>query len=394
MSFFGVTIEQIKSIDSIKGADFIDSATLENLGFIFVVKKGQFKVGDRVLYFPVDSVLEDPDLIEKMGLTGKLSGGQKNRVKTVKLKNVYSQGIVGDLSLIDDLNVDPTTEEITNFLKVSKYDPPETKVNNANASSLKLGQSKYDIEGCQYHPELVEELMNKKVVVMEKVEGSNWSLSYNAKLNEFYVNSRTRELRPRKPDGEVFDSNKEAYNFIRENLKDKNITDNINSYWHMAAKYDVLSFAKKVAEQFNLKDSGETLIVYAELIGPGIQKNLYKLSKHELRFFDIKIEKRFIDYYDFEKLINDFNDENDIIFPIQIVPVLDQNKTLKEILNGRSFMEYAHGQSILNKNILREGVVAKPCTELYNTERYRHGRIIVKHRDPKYLAKYFGGKDD
>lgn len=173
MSFFGVTIEQIESIVPISGADTIDRATLFGKTYEFVVPKGKFAVKELVLYFPVDSVLP---LItqEKLGLVGRLSGSNKDRIKVIKLRGQYSCGVVAKLDLIDELikfNPNTTSEEITNFFGVTKYEPPVIPCKSANLNALPCGLTKYDIESVNSDKRLFDSLMDERVVVTEKLEG-------------------------------------------------------------------------------------------------------------------------------------------------------------------------------------------------------------------------------
>lgn len=48
-----VSVQEIKALSPIDGADRIEVATI--LGWKLVVKKGEFKVGDKCAYFEVDS---------------------------------------------------------------------------------------------------------------------------------------------------------------------------------------------------------------------------------------------------------------------------------------------------------------------------------------------------
>jgi len=51
------SIQKIKSLSSIEGADAIEKATV--LGWQLVVKKGEFQVGDLAVYCEIDSLLPD-----------------------------------------------------------------------------------------------------------------------------------------------------------------------------------------------------------------------------------------------------------------------------------------------------------------------------------------------
>src|SRR5262249_36585692 len=79
MSTFAVSIERIASVWAHNNADRLEMARLTSMSYQFVIAKGSFKAGDRVVYFPIDSLLPEP-LITVLGLTGKLAGQAANRV--------------------------------------------------------------------------------------------------------------------------------------------------------------------------------------------------------------------------------------------------------------------------------------------------------------------------
>lgn len=81
-------IETIKEINPIIGADNIEMATV--LGWKVIAKKGEFKVGDKCVYFEIDSLLPKRPWSEFME-------NKKYKVKTMKLskfgENCFSQGL-------------------------------------------------------------------------------------------------------------------------------------------------------------------------------------------------------------------------------------------------------------------------------------------------------------
>ena len=89
MSIFKVIIEKIQKIEDHPNADRLDLMFLENIDFQIIGQKGTYKIGDLVVFFPVDSLIPDK-LKESMELT-YLSGKNSDRVKTVKLRNQFSQ---------------------------------------------------------------------------------------------------------------------------------------------------------------------------------------------------------------------------------------------------------------------------------------------------------------
>jgi RNA ligase (TIGR02306 family) len=117
------------------------------------VRKGQFKTGDLAAYVPEQSVLPNW-LIERLGLVGRLSGAEKNRVKAIKLRGVLSQGLVVDLESIPDLQDVKAEQDVTANLGIVKWEPPvparmASQVWHAGARRC----VRYDIENFKMYPD-------------------------------------------------------------------------------------------------------------------------------------------------------------------------------------------------------------------------------------------------
>lgn len=354
MAFFGVTKETIASVFPIENADAIEGARLEGSTFEFVIKKGQFKPGDTVLYFPIDSLISPPTL-EKLGLTGKLSGKEKNRVKTVKLRGQISQGIVAGLDLLEgmptpegELDSETETRLMTEFLGIEKYEQPPIPCHTANLIRLPSGLSAYDIEGADRYVEVAQILMPQLVEVTEKLEGQNFSVTYVAAEDMFYVNQRNYSIQP--IDGYTHD------------------------FWKVADEKGILQFTESLKTAYLNKN----ITVYGEFIGPGVQSNIYHLKDFEVRLFDIKVNEEWLTPDLRQQLIEKHFGSLDIH-----VPILAINVVLEQWLAGQTITEASHGTSTLYKT-LREGIVIKPMTEAWHE---KVGRLVLKQRDPIYLSK-------
>ena len=101
------TIQRIKSISPIKGADRIESVTFHNVAWECVIRKGQFKINDLVIYIEIDSLITEK-LLKLAGLwdnvnnKGLLDGKNGDRLKTRKMKGVVSQGLVINIEVLKD----------------------------------------------------------------------------------------------------------------------------------------------------------------------------------------------------------------------------------------------------------------------------------------------------
>ena len=339
MAFFGVTIETISEVTNHPDPEVtrMSLAKVDGMSFQFVIGKDQFKVGDKVIYFPIDSVFPE-DLLIKMNMVGKLTGKNKNRLKTVLLRKALSQGLVFPIEqLLTPEQAKLSSEEITAFLGITKYEPPVNMTPNGTLISLPEGYSTYDIEGADRNQEIIDLMMDMEVIVMEKMEGTNHSAGKNE--TGIFVNQRNNSI-----------------------VEDKGV----NSYWQVARDTGLLEKIQSSSE----KD----LSVMSEFCGPGVNGNIYKLKKHTLYTFDVKVNFRWLDFDNFEK----FTKSNDLL----IAPILFRG-TLRDFLNGKTVQEASDGFSVVNPEQLREGIVIKPVIE------QRHpklGRLIIKQRSPKYLA--------
>lgn len=112
-------INKINSIIPIEGADKIELATVE--GWNSIVQKGIHKVGDLVLCLTTDAVIPE-DLCLKWGIVNYLRKG--NRVKTIKLKGVYSECILIPLKDVPGIFNPKVGIDLMDNLKVFKYEPP------------------------------------------------------------------------------------------------------------------------------------------------------------------------------------------------------------------------------------------------------------------------------
>ena len=346
MAFFGVTLEMLEHVWPHPGADRLDLARLAGLAFQFVVGRGQHAPGERVLYFPVDALLP-PSVAERLGVAGRLAGGAKNRVKTITLRGEISQGLVGRPEALLGPDWDQrswTPEELTAHLGVTKYEPPVSFSTAGLLHPLPDGVGVYDLDGADRFPAAVEALLDQPVYVTEKLEGTNFAAV-------------------REPDGRLVFCQRE--NAIEE------LPGTENLYCETARRQGVPAFLEELAARF----PGQRLVLRGELIGPKVQGNPYGLSHPEVRFFDLKVDQRYLPPADFVALVPE----------ARRVPVLCLGeRTLREWLGGRTVQQASDGESALKAGARREGLVVKPMTEQYCEA--LHGRLVIKQRSPAYLA--------
>src|ERR1700744_3519324 len=109
------SIQMIRSLEPIEGADAIEKATV--LGWQLVVKKGEFRVGDLCIYCEIDSVMPDRPEFEFLRPRGM-------RIKTIRLRGQVSQGICLPVSILPAGTVLEENIDCTDILEITKYEPP------------------------------------------------------------------------------------------------------------------------------------------------------------------------------------------------------------------------------------------------------------------------------
>ncbi|GAF74643.1 unnamed protein product, partial [marine sediment metagenome] len=341
-AFFGVTIEEIETVKNHPNADRLDVATLVGMNFQFVTGRDNYKAGDRVLYFPLDSLFPFA-LMEKMDLVrekradgevvldddgnpvieGALRGKKHNRLRSIRLRGQLSQGLVGSLDLIEDIDPEERLPEvITEFLGVEKYDPPVVPCQNGNLHQLPAEIGVYDIEGADRYSEVAEKLMDRKCWITEKMEGMNCSITFRPHTGEIFVNQR-------------------KYTIVeKEGMK--------HMFWATFEKIGIMDFFKAAIWDC------DSITMYGEFLGPGVQGNIYKFIEHDILFYDVSIDGQFVGVK--EKLT--------ILPKHKLVPILCAGTlTLSEWLSGRTIQDASNGLSAWNSKVRREGIVITPMDE-------------------------------
>ena len=361
MAKFAVTVETIEKTWPHPNADRLELASVKGMAFQFGVPKDKYKVGDPVIYIPLDSVLPDP-IIERLGARNFLAGKAKNRTKTVTLRGQISQGLVCppedllDFTGIFRDEIEPGLD-LTTQLNIVKYEPPEIFTTEGVLLPLPEGLGYYDIEGADRYPQIIDLLMDKRVQITEKMEGSNMTAFLREDgckevCQHGYLIGSFPEGDPRR--------------------------DNPNTYVGAAQQGGLMKYLEEFYHERGTEHRGPQVGLRGELLGPGVQGNIYKLKTHEVRLFDTKIGNQYMNAAVFEAR-----------FPAERrVPVIASNVILREWLESRTIQEASNGMSLLNPQVRREGIVIKPMIEEYVDFGDGHTqRLIIKQRSPIYLAK-------
>ena len=122
------SIQRIVEINTIEGADAIEVATV--LGWKVVVKKGEFNIGDAVVYFEIDSFIPTKiaSFLTKEGHEPKVFNGiQGERLRTIKLRGQISQGLIlpiTDFNILINMDVVSEGLDVTDELGIKLWEKP------------------------------------------------------------------------------------------------------------------------------------------------------------------------------------------------------------------------------------------------------------------------------
>ena len=107
------SIRKISEIKPIDGADNIEIAIVD--GWEVVVKKGEYIAGDLTVYIEIDSLLPAIPCFEFMK-------DRKYKVKTAKIRGVYSQGLCIPLSILPAGTNIKEGLDVTDILHIRKFE--------------------------------------------------------------------------------------------------------------------------------------------------------------------------------------------------------------------------------------------------------------------------------
>jgi len=329
-------IERITDLRPIEGADRIELADI--LGWHVIVRKGDFSVNDLVVYCEIDSVMPDRPEFEFLR-------PRKFRIKTIKMKGVISQGIAFPLSVLSFLsavNVDEG-DDVTENLGVTKYEVPiPTCLSGTKKSNFPGFIPKTDEERIQNCAWILDKYADKSWYITEKLDGT--SATYYIKDGVFGVCSRNMELK----DDE---------------------SSKVPVYWKVAKDYHI---------EDRLRSLGYNVAVQGEIIGPGIQKNKYKLSNHAIFFYNVfDINERI--YWNYFGVIENIQTK----MKLNVVPIITCGLVIPESID--KMVEMSICQSTINPDIPAEGIVCRPVQEMQDL---KGNRVSFKVVNPEFLLKF------
>jgi len=360
----------IGEVKPIEGADNIEQVLVG--GWNAITKKGEYQVGDKVVVATTDAVIPQ-ELSDLMGVTGYLRKGQ--RVRTVKLRGVYSECLIMSKNTIPALRKYPTLtegEDLMGLLGIVKYEPPVKMVEmNVGGRKVKYHQNpNFHV----YHkfPNLknVPEMFNEEdvVTITRKLHGTNARYGI-VKKKRLSLLDRVRKF---------FGNKWVEFEYVYGSHNVEKGSDSQGFYstdvWRtIADEYKIKEkLWEYVKEYYTPQYLGSGIVIYGEIYGHGIQKN-YEYGLQDIKFagFDVEVDGTYQSYFN-ERTILD-------ILDLPTVELLYRGNWSKEEQDKHVFNNFIEGTKVPH-----EGVVVKSVTG----ERQKVGKVI----NPDYLI--YGEKNN
>lgn len=341
---------------------------------VIISNKSGYQIGDRVIYFPVNSVLAG-NIENFIFPPNSLIKLEKSRVKAVRIQKFVSQGLIAKWDDIRNLLNLPEFRDETDLqeeLKIVKYYPPAPMP--ASTPSQKKQRNKplenvyfKEYNGCtniRWEPFAFSE--DDNVYITEKIHGSNWRVGYLPyEPPTLWQKLKHKFL--------YFFTGKDRFEFCygsntvqRQNKQDSPTWYKKDIYLQMVEKYDLKN---------KLKD-WPGIVLYGEIYGPTVQKSYHYGLKNDdidVVIFDIMEQSKDGQrWFDLDSARN-FSE----LLGLKFVPVLYEGKWNKD-----KAISLATGNSVFCKSQKTiEGVVVK------NYNLISLNRKKIKIINPDYLMK-------
>ena len=335
-------VARINEIKSIEGADNIELAVVG--GWNCIIQKNQYSEGGLVIVATTDAIIPE-SLSDEMNVTNYLRKG--GRVRTVKLRGIYSECLIIPFKFAPKGNINTYTEgkDMMDIMHIYKYEPPVKQIQLASGRKIKWRDNQnfhiyYKFPNLKNVPGMFTE--KDTVEITRKIHGTNarygivkkTKLSLIDKIRKFFGNKWIE------------------YEFIvgshnvEKGSESQGFYDT-NVWYDIEKKYDIKNkLWNSLKNGFNVTDIGEGIILYGEIYGAGIQKG-YDYGLKDIKFagFDVKVNGEYLDTE-----ISHFVIMAELELPY--VEILYQGKWSQEIQDKYTFNNFIPGTKVPEEGIV------------------------------------------
>lgn len=350
-------VATIDEIVPIPGYDRVEHARIK--GWWVVVKKDEFKVGDKAVYFEVDSKVPDTD--ERFAFLEN----KRYRIKTQRMCKVYSQGLALPMDLFPEIQKKAVGTDVTKILKIT-YANEEDNIRKSDTSDEKY-KAMADRREKLFKKPLVKKIMKyelgRKIMFLifgRKEDKKGGFPKWIVKTDEvrienapFYLESKDKWIKTEKVDGtsctyavEKEKGNKYEFIVCSRNMRQATRTQatyhESNIYWELADKYNM----EKVLTKYAKKNKYAKVVLQGEGVGK-VQGNPYKMKENQFFAFNLVVNEKRLGTLEMAQ----FCKENGLT----TVPIISTEYILPDSME--EIKQEADGFSVINPNVKREGFV-------------------------------------
>lgn len=382
MSSFEVLIRQIDDVIDHPNADRLSICKI--LGYEAITAKNEdgthrFAKGEAIVYVPEAAVVPE-SMLKRFGYwneekdTGMLAGKRGDRVKAIRLRGVLSQGLVWPLEngAIDLRNTPegytgtdgafcpymPVTigDDVAAVFGITKYEPPVPAGMGGEVASVYEFAFDFDIENEQNFPSFLD---GDEVEATEKLHGTCSRIAFRPNVSHDEMFGST---------GCVAIASK---GLGAKGLMFKNNEKNATNLY--VSTFVGLGLVEKIEELG--RELGQSIDLFGEIFGPGVQDLHYGQKSRVFRAFDIAINGRYLD-----------GDEKAVFFErlgVERVPVLYRGPWDRDAL-----LAVRDGKTTFGQANVREGIVVTALGDQTKREYMNHRlRPFLKMINPDYLTR-------
>jgi len=307
------SIRTVCDIQPIPGADNIEMIQVD--GWKLVSRKGEFSVGDRCVYYEIDSLLpvcEKYEFLRNSSFKKMFDGSEGFKLKNMRFKGQLSQGLA--LSVPPELSHMSVGDEVTELLGVKKWEAPiPSCMTGVTKGSFPDFISMTDEERVQ---NMDVSKLHGEWEVTEKLDGTSCTVYWNE--GQIGVCGRNIE----------FECNED------------------HVFWKAT---------RTVRNRMQLASTNFPYAIQGEIIGPNVQGNSYKLKDAEFKIFNVYdiTNQKYLSPWDRVELLEAIGlGESIHQVPFLGMFIIDESTTVDSLL------ELAECRSALFTN-QREGIVLK-----------------------------------
>jgi len=355
-------VSKIDEINPIPGSDHIELAVVK--GWNCIVKKGMHSKGNLIVVATTDAIIPE-EMAVSLKVKDYLRKG--NRVRTIKLRGVYSECLI--IPMIYAGKIGKDGDDFMDKLKIYKYEPPIKTISLSSGKQIKYKENSnfhkyYKFPNIKNVPDIFTE--GQIVEITRKIHGTN---------------ARYGIVRKEKPSildkiKKLFGNKFAYYEFVvgshnvekgsdSQGYYDSNVWYNIERKYNI--KYHLWAYVKNIVEERKPEDViGTGVILYGEIYGPGIQKN-YDYGIPEISFcgFDVNVNGEYLEVFNSFSVITHS-------LGLEYVKILYYGPWSKAVQD-----KYVFNNFIPKTKIPEEGVVVKD----QSGDRHKVAKVI----NPDYL---------